>query len=608
MAELDEMFDALPEPEEGDALDFVIDKDLRVIAVPKRGVVLGVEGDKNVNRVQFAIDRYYHGNDLSEFVIRINYENAEGERNYFTVTEMTVGEDRIRFVWTVDVDAVAHKGSVYFVVNCFIAAQDGAVEKAYHTTLGTASVLEGMEVDAATDTPEVIDLLTRLEHDLTVHAGTLIAQAEEAAQNAAQSRDDAAASAAEAHTSEANAGDSAAAAGSSAHAAAVSESSAASSAANAGRSEANAGDHASAAESSAVAAKGSETSAASSAAASADSAAAAKTSEDNAASSAAAAHTSEDNAASSASAAQTSETNAAASKEAALASEQNAKASEEAAARSAAEAKAAGSTDETLELPGVPADAKAVGDALAEKAGRKETETALDGKADKQTTEKALAGKADKKETETALEGKSPTDHTHSAMTGASASAAGATGFVPAPAAGKQAQFLRGDGTWATPEKTTYSAATQSAAGLMSAADKKRLDNLYPVGSIYMSTSSTSPASLYGGTWEEIASERVLMGRSSTHAAGTTVAAGLPNITGSTGRFVSGMGYYSSPDRAQGALSYSGNTSGGWPSDSGNYGEKYYIDFNASKSNAIYGKSSTVQPAAYYVYIWRRKS
>ncbi|MFQ7014342.1 MAG: phage baseplate protein [Faecalibacterium sp.] len=54
----------------------------------------------------------------------------------------------------------------------------------------------------------------------------------------------------------------------------------------------------------------------------------------------------------------------------------------------------------------------------------------------------------------------------------------------------------------------------------------------FPVGSIYQSTDPTSPAALFGGSWEEIASERVLMGASSTHAAGTTVKAGLPNITG----------------------------------------------------------------------------
>ena len=55
----------------------------------------------------------------------------------------------------------------------------------------------------------------------------------------------------------------------------------------------------------------------------------------------------------------------------------------------------------------------------------------------------------------------------------------------------------------------------------------------YPVGSIFQTVSYTSPAALFGGTWQEIAQNRVLMGASYAHAAGTTVEAGLPNITGS---------------------------------------------------------------------------
>ena len=131
----------------------------------------------------------------------------------------------------------------------------------------------------------------------------------------------------------------------------------------------------------------------------------------------------------------------------------------------------------------------------------------------------------------------------------------------------------------------------------------------HPVGSIYQSTDAASPAALFGGTWEQIASERVLMGVSRSHAAGTTAEAGLPNITGSTGRFASTYDSHSSnaADRKQGALNYSGEAYNmGYYSSSGSAGYGYYINFNASKSNAIYGKSSTVQPAAYYVYIWRR--
>ena len=126
----------------------------------------------------------------------------------------------------------------------------------------------------------------------------------------------------------------------------------------------------------------------------------------------------------------------------------------------------------------------------------------------------------------------------------------------------------------------------------------------YPVGSIYQSTSYTSPAALFGGTWQEIAQNRVLMGASYAHAAGTTVEAGLPNITGSVGKYTSR--WNSGPDRQQGALTATDETNMGFYSSSGSYGFGTYINFDASKSNAIYGASSTVQPAAYYVHIWRR--
>ncbi len=123
--------------------------------------------------------------------------------------------------------------------------------------------------------------------------------------------------------------------------------------------------------------------------------------------------------------------------------------------------------------------------------------------------------------------------------------------------------------------------------------------NPFPVGSIYQSTDPTSPAALFGGTWEQIASERVLMGASSSHVAGSTVKAGLPNITGS---FVA--------DVKRGEHKVSGAfTAGNEIASTGeynNFSDVYKFSLDASKSNAIYGRSNTVQPAAYYVHIWRR--
>lgn len=79
------------------------------------------------------------------------------------------------------------------------------------------------------------------------------------------------------------------------------------------------------------------------------------------------------------------------------------------------------------------------------------------------------------------------TNTTYNDMTAATSGAAGKHGLVPAPAAGAQAKFLRGDGTWQTPDNTTYKDATQSEHGLMTAADKKKLDD-FGAASTYATT------------------------------------------------------------------------------------------------------------------------
>ena len=121
----------------------------------------------------------------------------------------------------------------------------------------------------------------------------------------------------------------------------------------------------------------------------------------------------------------------------------------------------------------------------------------------------------------------------------------------------------------------------------------------YPVGSIFQTVSTTSPAALFGGTWQEIAFNRVLMGAGNGHAAGTTVEAGLPNITGSFVADVKrGEHEVSGAFTAGNAIASTGEYS--------NFSDVYKFSLDASKSNAIYGRSATVQPAAYYVHIWRR--
>ena len=136
------------------------------------------------------------------------------------------------------------------------------------------------------------------------------------------------------------------------------------------------------------------------------------------------------------------------------------------------------------------------------------------------------------------------------------------------------------------------------------------VDTVFPVGSIYLSKNDTSPAALFGGTWVKIAENRAIMGASRSHAAGTTVEAGLPNITGSLSE-TSNNGK-SSPFRGNknaissiGALTVT-EVSSPFCGYDGYEGSTYNINFDASRSNSIYGRSNTVQPAALYINIWER--
>jgi len=136
----------------------------------------------------------------------------------------------------------------------------------------------------------------------------------------------------------------------------------------------------------------------------------------------------------------------------------------------------------------------------------------------------------------------------------------------------------------------------------------------HPVGSIYQTISPENPAVTFGGgTWEKIAQDRVLMGASDTHLAGTTVEAGLPNIKGSFearphmsgNKFVGG-----SITGVDGKLfAHSIQTSNNLNNSMTETGNAYKSDvvfFNASASNSIYGASTTVQPPAYFTYTWLR--
>ena len=164
--------DALDTNEE--EIQYIIDENLRVISIPPLGVVLGVEGDKDVNSAKFKMVRYYKGIDLSKFDIRINFANANGDLSYYTVKNLTVTDDTLTFEWLVGYLATKYKGTVRFVVRMITTdASTGEVQQAFDTTVGEARSLEGLLVDTPTD-EKVYDIVAQLKADLTDHVNNLI--------------------------------------------------------------------------------------------------------------------------------------------------------------------------------------------------------------------------------------------------------------------------------------------------------------------------------------------------------------------------------------------------------------------------------------------------
>lgn len=128
-----------------------------------------------------------------------------------------------------------------------------------------------------------------------------------------------------------------------------------------------------------------------------------------------------------------------------------------------------------------------------------------------------------------------PPNTTYSNMGGATSSAAGSAGLVPAPAAGKQASFLRGDGTWVVPTNTTYAKANTTTLGLVMIGYSENGKN-YPVeldssGKMYVNVPWTDTNTTYGVVGANGSTGLVKNGSTVTSASGYTacpIVGGIP--------------------------------------------------------------------------------
>jgi hypothetical protein len=163
-------------------------------------------------------------------------------------------------------------------------------------------------------------------------------------------------------------------------------------------------------------------------------------------------------------------------------------------------------------------------------------------------------------------------------------------------------------------ETEDYSQSSEVNNALTNYVTKNELLNLtHPINSIYISINSTSPSQLFGGTWVELPAGTALWTTATASGdAGGTIAAGLPNITGTwtTSWNQPNRGFHSLTTSGAFYDSYSAGLHDGagriQGTDDNNSGTRGFPWFDASRSNSIYGNSNTVQPPAYKIYAWRR--
>lgn len=146
-----------------------IDFTTRQVVIPESEKLFGVESDDAVEVKHIVIDGRYTdaGKDISELSWRVNFRNANGDKNVFPVTKVTAGDDSVEFDWIIRRSVVAYKGSIDFVVCAFGKDTDGKLTPEWNSTLGHGDVLEGLEVDAEDiGGDEILDELKSLQVDM----------------------------------------------------------------------------------------------------------------------------------------------------------------------------------------------------------------------------------------------------------------------------------------------------------------------------------------------------------------------------------------------------------------------------------------------------------
>lgn len=138
-----------------------VDPELRELILPSEKLVLGINGDVEVNAVQFQLPLTYRELELKKLTPRINYVNPNGDTNYYEST-MESDESNCYFIWPITPDITAYTGHVRFSLTLY-QTEEGIILHKFNTRSATGRVYTGFEVEKQVTPEQQQTLLSKLE-------------------------------------------------------------------------------------------------------------------------------------------------------------------------------------------------------------------------------------------------------------------------------------------------------------------------------------------------------------------------------------------------------------------------------------------------------------
>ena len=155
----------------------IVDPVTRTISVPDAYRILGVESDESVKVVPFQCPKMVEDDvDLTDFTLYINYVNAGGDFDIYSIENVKESGENITFDWIIRRSVTARRGTIRFILCAKRSDDEGNIIQEWNTTINDeCESLEGLEgaPSIADQFPDIIQqILEKLQEIIDGGGGT----------------------------------------------------------------------------------------------------------------------------------------------------------------------------------------------------------------------------------------------------------------------------------------------------------------------------------------------------------------------------------------------------------------------------------------------------